>query len=73
MQDKLSITRVHNGYVLCYDDNEIMQYHVVTEPETEFGEAEGMYELLKLVQELFGYFPSKHNRVNCRVELEIKK
>jgi hypothetical protein len=59
-----------NGFVVNVD-RENMETWVVENDETdEFLEARTMQKLLNLIMELCEYYPSKHDKIRCRVILE---
>ena len=71
----INIESTENGYLLTtYDDSDNLEHKYVVETvETEDqdeSEQRTMEEVLRLTQEYFGVFNSKHNKT--RLEIEVK-
>jgi hypothetical protein len=65
---KITITEASNGYVIKDDEGHT---HVVQqEADDEYYEARLSYKLLTMLQNILEYYPSKHDKINCRVTLE---
>lgn len=68
---KLEITQVDNGFVLEGNTGETdSNSKVVIEiPNTEFGELEGMEQLLRIVMDYFGVYYNKNNAKNIVIDV----
>lgn len=70
---KIIITEAQNGYIIELDDFESMisKFVVVQEDsDDEYTEARLNHKLLTKLQEVLEYYPSKHDKVRCKVTLE---
>ena len=72
-QYSLKISRAMNGYVVCFDNGDMVVEEVFEDEEEEFGELYSMEKVLWRVLNYFGVFGSKHDKKRIRIHIEEQK
>lgn len=75
---KAHIERVHNGFIVKFEDNEKIVSNVIQQKDSGIFqseeerklEIESFKEVCEVIAEFFGIYYEKHSKYNIKIELE---